>query len=187
MARVERVDNMITTGIDKDGESLRLLVGQALRSYSTNNLHPFLEDLSVLVRSAAAREIQNRGEAESFEYAKSLLMDKRGFVREIAVFLMGQHGTPTYPFKTEAIPLISQRLDLDKSAAVRAAAAAALGHLKAYGALDILIDAAKDKSADVRSCVAFALTRMKRRARARTALDALKKDESSEVRFWAED
>lgn len=178
---------MITTGIDKDGESLRLLVAQALRSYPTESLHPFLEDKSVLVRSAAAREIQNRGEAKSLQYAIGLLHDKRAFAREIGVFILGQHGTPHYPYKAESIPLITERLVSDNSGAVRAAAAAALGHLNAFDALDVLIDAARDKSVDVRSCVAFALTGMKRRARARGALQILQNDENAEVRFWAGD
>jgi HEAT repeat protein len=178
---------MITTGVDKDGESLRLLVAQALRSYPTDSLYPFLMDLSVLVRSAAAREIQNRGEDESFQYAVNLLHDRRAVVREMGVFVLGQHGTPTYPYKKESIPLITERLVSDKSAAVRAAAAAALGHLGAHVALDALIGAATDKSTEVRACVAFALTRMKRHARAREALRAFKSDENAEVRSWADE
>lgn len=187
MAKVGKVDRMIDIGVDRDGESLRMLVAQALRAYSIDSLHLFLEDRNALVRSAAARQVQIQGSEKSFKYAIDLLADKRAFVREIGVFILGQHGTPHYPYKSESVPLITERLVSDKSAAVRAAAAAALGHLKAYDALEFLIDAATDKSTDVRSCVAFALSGMKRRARARTALDALKKDENSEVRFWAAD
>jgi len=178
---------MIVSGIDKDGESLRLLVAQALRSYPTDSLHPFLEDMNVFVRCAAAREVQNRGDAKSLKYAIKLLQDKRAFAREIGVFILGQHGTPVYPYKAESTPLIIDRLVSDRSSAVRAAAAAALGHLRAVDAIDVLINAASDKSTDVRACVAFALTGMKRRARAREALQVLKNDESAEVRFWAED
>jgi HEAT repeat protein len=187
MVRVERADNMITSGIDKEGESLRLLVAQALCAYPTASLLPFLEDKSVLVRSAAAREIQNRGDQKSFEHAVALLGDKRAFVREIGVFILGQHGTPTYPYKAQTIPLVAERLALDKSAAVRAAAAAALGHLSAYEALEFLITAATDNSIEVRACVAFALTRMKRRGKAREVLRILKNDQNEEVRFWAND
>jgi HEAT repeat protein len=177
---------VITTGIDKDGASLRLLVAQALRSYPTEHLHPFLKDRSAVVRSAAAREMQVRGEAGSLRYAIELLRDKRAVTREIAVFVLGQHGTPAYPYKAESIPLILDRLVSDKASAVRAAAAAALGHLKAVDALDILIEAASDTSVDVRSCVAFALAGMKRYARARDALHTLRNDKSAEVRFWAD-
>lgn len=187
MVRAGKTNNMITSGIDKDGESLRLLVAQALRSYPTESIHPFLEDKNVLVRSAAAREVQIRGEFVSFQYAIGLLQDKRAYVREIGVFILGQHGTPTYPYKAESIALIAERLTSDKSSAVRAAAAAGLGHLRAYEALEILIEAASDASADVRACVAFALNGMKRRTRAREVLRTLKKDVNGEVRFWADE
>jgi HEAT repeat protein len=178
---------MIASGIDKDGESLRLLVAQALRAYPTQSLYPFLEDKSVVVRSAAAREVQIRGESISFEASIGLTGDKRAYVREIAVFILGQLGTPNYPFRERSIPIISDRLALDKSAAVRAAAAAALGHLNAYESLDTLAGAASDASAEVRACTAFALNNMKRRRKARELLSQLKHDENDDVRFWAND
>lgn len=178
---------MIANGIDKDGESLRLLVAQALREYPTQSLHPFLEDKNVLVRSAAAREVQIRGELISFEAAVSLAGDKRSHVREIAVFLLGQLGTPNFPFRERSIPIISDRLAFDKSAAVRAAAAAALGHLNAHESLDALAKAASDSSAEVRACTAFALSNMKRRRKARELLLMLKSDTNDDVRFWAND
>lgn len=178
---------MITSGIDKDGESLRLLVAQALRAYPTYSLHPFLEDKNVLVRSAAAREIQLRGESISFDAAIGLIGDKRAYLREIAVFILGQLGTPKYPFRESSIPIISDRLALDKSAAVRAAAAAALGHLNAHESLDALAVAAADSSAQVRACTAFALNKMRRRRKARELLLILKGDENDDVRFWASD
>lgn len=178
---------MIDNGVDKQNSSLRMLVSQALRSYPTIHLHPFLEDKNVVVRTAAARELQMRGEASSFEYAISLLSDKRAYMREIGVFILGQLGTPGYPYKNDSTQLIAERLISDRSRAVRAAAAAALGHLEAFDELDILIRAASDESADVRACVAFALTRMRRRPKAREALRALRNDDSAEVRSWVED
>ncbi|MFL6710083.1 MAG: HEAT repeat domain-containing protein [Massilia sp.] len=178
---------MIDIGVDQDGESLRMLLAQSLRAYPIDSLHLFLDDKNAIVRTTAARQVQIQGSEKSFNFAIGLLGDKRAFVREIGVFILGQHGTPNYPYKAESVPLITERLVSDKSSAVRAAAAAALGHLKAVDALDALIGAAWDKSAEVRSCVAFALTGMKRRARAREILQMLKNDESAEVRFWAGD
>lgn len=128
-----------------------------------------------------------RGEHRSFEYAISLLSDKRPYMREIGVFILGQLGTPDFPYKSESTQLIAERLTSDKSYAVRVAAAAALGQLKAIDQLDVLIRATSDESADVRACVAFALTLMKRRPRAREALRALRNDKSAEVRSWVED
>lgn len=178
---------MIDKGVDERGSSLRVLVSQALRSYPTRILYSFLDDSSTVVRTAAARELQSRGEVESFEYAVSLLSDKRAYTREIGVFILGQLGTPNYPYKDASIDLIAERLNVDKSKMVRAAAAAALGHLEAFSKLDILIHAASDESANVRACAAYALTRMKRRPRAREVLRTLRNDENAEVRCWAND
>jgi len=178
---------MIASGIDKEGESLRLLVAQALRSYPTESLHQFLEDRNVIVRCAAAREIQIRGESISYDAAKNLIRNSQAYVREVAVFTLGQLGTPNYPFREQVIPIITECLNSDNSAAVRAAAAAALGHLKAHESLDSLVNAASDASTEVRACTAFALNNMKRFRRARELLLLLKSDENEEVRFWAND
>jgi HEAT repeat protein len=176
---------VIDIGIDKNGSSLRLLIAQALRLYPTSSLYSFLEDRSVPVRSAAAREIQIRGEIESFKHVVQLANDRRPYVREIAIFILGQLGTPAYPYKADSVDLIAAKLAQDPSSAVRAAAAAALGHLKAYPALDGLVAAAVDDSVAVRACVAAALLSMKRSSKARNALRALKNDASDEVRRWA--
>lgn len=176
---------MIDIGIDRKGSSLRLLIAQALREYSTFALLPYLKDRSAIVRTAAAREIQFRGDAESFEYLMQLLDDDRAYVREIAVFTLGQYGTPTYPFKSKSIDSIVGRLVHDTSSSVRSAAAAALGHLKAYEALEAVTAAVADNSIDVRACVGFALAQMKRSKKARDALRILKDDESEEVRYWS--
>lgn len=176
---------MIDVGIDSKGSSLRLLIAQALGEHPTFALLPYLEDRSFVVRTAAAREIQVRGGEESFEYLMRLLGDKRAYVREIAVFALGQYGTPTYPFKSKSIESIVGRLVHDTSSSVRAAAAAALGHLKAYEALEAITAAVGDNSIDVRACVGFALAQMKRSKKARDALRILKDDESEEVRYWS--
>ena len=187
MVKLKRVDKMIASGIDKDGESLRLLVAQALRAYPTPSLHPFLADKSVLVRSAAAREIQIRGESTSFDVAIRYVGDNRACVREVAIFILVQLGTPNYPFRAQSIPIISDRLVSDKSPAVRAAAAAALAHLNAHESLNALAEAVSGASAKVRACTAFALSNMKRRRKARELLSILKSDENVDVRFWADD
>nr|WP_315219216.1 HEAT repeat domain-containing protein [uncultured Duganella sp.] len=178
---------MIDSGIDRRGSSLRLLIAEALRSYPTASLYPFLEDRSVPVRTAAAREIQVRGEAESFAYATQLATDRRSYVREIAIFILGQHGTPSYPFKSDAIPLLASKLSHDPAGSVRAAAAAGLGHLKGYEAIEALVSAVGDRSFEVRACVASALSNMKRSAKARAALLLLKEDVNEDVRRWAID
>lgn len=176
---------MIDIGTDQPGHSLRMLIAQALRFYKTENLYQFLEDKSSIVRSAAAREIQMRGERESYEYVMRLIGDRRAFVREVAIFILGQFGAPEYPYKKESIPILITHLSTDAVAAVRAAAAAALGHLKAGNAVDALAVASSDKSEEVRVHVAFALNAMKTRPKTREALRKLERDKSKKVRFWA--
>jgi HEAT repeat protein len=178
---------MIDIGIDQPGHSLRMLVSQALRSYKTRNLYQFLEDRDPVVRTAAAREIQIRGTRDSYKYLLKMLDDKRGFIREICIFTLGQLGTPEYPFREESVSVLMRYLANDRNVAVRAAAAAALGHLRAIEALDSLIEASSDSSAEVRSNVAFALKMMKTRAKARNTLAMLKQDKNDNVRFWAND
>jgi hypothetical protein len=176
---------MIDIGVDSDGTALRMLIAQALRLYPTSSLYSFLEDRSVPVRTAAARQIQIRGERESLDHAVNLLDDKRASVREIAVFILGQLGTPTYPYKAESVEKIVVKLNADSSGMVRAAAAAALGHLQSYEAIPALIEAARDESIAVRVCVAGALVSMGRSSKARAALRVLQTDASEEVRRWA--
>lgn len=178
---------VIDAGIDQAGSSLRILIAQALREFPTSSLYPFLEDRNAVVRTAAAREIQVRGEVDSLSYVTRLVDDKRPFIREIAIFVLGQLGTPDYPYKNESVPVISSKLAHDRSSSVRAAAAAALGHLRAYEAVEILVCAVTDNSVEVRACVASALANMKRSAKARVALDTLKVDSNDEVRRWAID
>lgn len=108
-------------------------------------------------------------------------------MREIGVFILGQLGTPSYPYKDASTDPIAERLVEDKSKTVRASAAAALGHLGASDKLEILVSAATDESPNVRACAAFALTRTKRRPKAREALRALRRDDDAEVRCWTND
>ena len=59
--------------------------------------------------------------------------------------------------KEASIPILITLLNNDPSHEVRAAAAAALGHLNANQATAGLLKAARDPNDDVRTCVAFAL------------------------------
>lgn len=114
--------------------------------------------------------------------ALRLAADSRARCRETACFLLGQLGTPHFPYKLQSLPTLKKALLHDRSSAVRAAAAAALGHLSAAEELDALVLAATDKSENVRRAVAFALSRMKRFRRAREALEALRADKAVSVR-----
>lgn len=173
---------------DYSSSSIKLLVFQALKAYPTDAVLPLLQDEDVTVRSAAAREIQVRGEKLALDYVLPLCNDGREFVREIAAFTLGQLGTPTYPFRSESIPKLME-LAVDSSAEVRGAAVAALGHLHAVASKDVLLNAAEDVNPDVRAMAAVALGRLGSDSSSPDilqALHALSNDPSSEVREWAE-
>lgn len=169
---------------DYANSSIRLIVFRALKSYSTIDLLELLSDNDVIVRSAAARELQVRGEGSSLEYILSLCKDDRWFVREIAAFTLGQLGTPNLPFRSEALPKLMV-LARDASAAVRSAAIAALGSMRSNESWDILIKSSKDEDSEVRSMAALALGRLKPTATILSRLHDLTLDPVEEVREYA--
>jgi HEAT repeat protein len=178
---------MIDIGVDRPGHSLRILVFQALRLYGTSALLPLLLDKSSIVSTATVRELQGRGGEVVYDEAVRLLASKLGYVRETAAFLLGQLGYPDYPFAAQSVPLLIEVLRKDKSASVRASAAAALGHLRKKSALPPLLVASKDGAADVRASVAFALSKFPRSVEAKKCLLRLARDRDEEVRRWASD
>lgn len=138
--------DMIDSGVDKRGNSLRTLIYQAMRLYETSALFPFLRDRDSVVRAAAVRELRSRDGRTAFDEASKLLNSKKAFEREVAAFLLGQIGIPRRLFPKESVPLVATILKNDKSAAVRATAAASLGHLGDDSAIGPLIDGFKRRS-----------------------------------------
>lgn len=104
MAEVGKVDRMIDIEVDREGESLRMSVVQALRTYSLDALHLFLENGSVLVRSAAARQVQIQEAEESFKYAVGLLGDKRAFARELESLFWASNARPIIRIEPNQFP-----------------------------------------------------------------------------------
>jgi HEAT repeat protein len=138
------------------------------------------------VRDTAARELQIRGERSAFERAVQLLKYKAAYKRETATFLLGQLGTPKYPYRAESIPLI-EKMCKDKDISVRNTAITSLGHLRAKESIGLMLEAAHDEDASIRIAAAFALSMVLPDARAEEALEVLKNDPDEEVRYWAED
>lgn len=170
---------------DVSSSTLRLLVFQALKEYPTQALFPLLTDPDDIVRTGVARELQIRGSEDVFAHASELLKGDRFETREIAAFVLGQLGTPNFPYRDQSIPLLRPLLH-DKYYEVRGAAAAALGHLKANEALNDLLELASDSEAYVRENVAFALAFTGADQRSIATLRKLSNDDNSDVRGWAE-
>jgi HEAT repeat protein len=176
----------MTIDIGVTGSSnLRLLVYQALKHYSEDALLPMLEDSSSIVRTAVARELQLRGGERTLARAVALLTSPKVSNREIAVFLLGQLGTPHFHFKQQTIPLIEGRLMEDQSEEVREAAAAALGHQATEASVPVLLRAATDSSGAVRSAVAASLGQFRSDPQVSGALRQLAEDTDEAVRDWA--
>lgn len=174
---------------DYSTSTIRLLVFQALKHWETKALFSLLFDEDCIVRSAAARELQTRGEEETFKKLKTLTDDPVSYVREISAFTLGQLGTHEFPFKEQSIPLL-QKLLSDADFEVRAAAVAAFGHLGTDGKAEVieeqLLAMADDQSEEVRECLAFALGNSSGSEKVIATLARLQKDNSEEVRSWAE-
>ena len=111
--------------------------------------------------------------------------DSRSYVREISAFTLGQFGTPTYPFRSDALPRLSE-LAVDTSGEVRAAAVSALGHLHAHEYENVIFASATDSESDVRASAAFALGYMSPTPDVVQVLGALLLDPDNGVREWAE-
>ena len=181
-----RKGTLMTIDIGVTGSStLRLLVYQALKHYTEEALLPMLEDGCSIVRTAVARELQLRGGEPTFARASMLLQSPKAGDREIAVFLLGQLGTPHFPFRQQACPLVEARLIEDQVEAIREAAAATLGHQASTASVPILLRAATDPSATVRAAVAASLGQFRAEPRVAKVLDELAQDSDEAVRDWA--
>lgn len=98
---------------------------------------------------------------------------------------IGATGHSEAAVSQNSIPIAIYLLANDASHEVRAAAAAALGHLGASEASNELIKGAGDSSSEVRTCVAFALGAMTPSQEVKAALHKLTNDKDQEVRDWA--
>lgn len=147
---------------DDKYSTLRMLVATALRnpSWTIDGLINLLKEEDVIVRTAAARELQIRGGEPVFKKILPFVSSKQACHREIAAFVLGQLGTPMMDYKNESLPILV-KLALDEDEDVRAASAAAFGHLCYEGMSeqieDILIRLCNDESIEVRACAAYAL------------------------------
>jgi len=148
---------MIDDGADKPGHSLRTLVAQALRAYKTPELLQFLRSKDVVVRSAAARELQIRGGKAVLHQTVLLLADEMPQSREVASFILGQLGTPKRPFRIPSIAALLAQVAKETDTDVLEAALVSLGHLRATDVIAELHRFSKHKAPNVRAAFAYYL------------------------------
>jgi HEAT repeat protein len=174
------------SGLDASASTLHLLVWQALQTYTIDALLALLDDRDPIVRTAVARELQTRGGVKVFEASLARCDDQSADGREIAAFILGQLGAPDFPFRSQSIPRLVDLAISDRSSKVRAAAVAALGHLRAVEGRDALFKAARDVSANVRAMAAVSIGGLGGTADVLQVLGELLHDEVNKVREWAE-
>lgn len=166
--------------LDASASLLRLLVSEGLKSWSSEALVEAAQDKSVIVRTAAARELHARPDVDTiFRRAVSLASSPKAETREIAAFLMGQLGSPAMPKREASYPYLTEMLhDIDDG--VRASAASAIGHLSYQGMPQFvekqLVTRARDRSKLVRAAVAYALGNSSGTGKAFAALQLLLRD-----------
>lgn len=180
---------MTDIGADEPGHSLRMLISQALKTYASSSLHNFLQDKNDIVRTAAARELQIRGERETLTVAGELLARDTTALREIGAFILGQLGTPRRPFQKECTALLKEALRKEANVKVRSAIITSLGQQGEISSLPASLKFFTDESPAVRAAVAFAIgvtgpgdSRVHRQAK--KILDCLSKDRSRVVREY---
>lgn len=180
---------MIDIGADGPGHSVRMLVAQALKTYASPSLHNFLRDKNDIVRTAAARELQIRGERETLTVAKELLVSDTAAHREIGAFTLGQLGTPHRPFQKECTALLRNALRKEKNVKVRSTIITSMGQQGEISSLPAGLKFFGDEAPAVRAAVAFAIgstgsgdSRVHRQAK--KILHGLSKDRSRIVREY---
>lgn len=90
--------------IDISSSTLRLLASQELKRWDNKAVFRLLSDKDPAVRTLAGRELQVRGGKEIFDYVRALSDSNVVDEREICAFVLGQFGTPNYPFKEASLP-----------------------------------------------------------------------------------
>lgn len=165
-------------------EDLQFDLWEKFRNLPSQNLLDYLYDKDSLVRNAAAKILQVRGERSTYYKAVELCKSTDESIREIGAFILGQLGTPEFPYAKESVPILTNLLENDESELVRACSAASLGHLKDPTVLQTLSEQSDDNSPQVRVNIAGALGNFKSTQVANPLLRLIN-DQDKEVQSWA--
>jgi len=95
---------------DEDTAKLsRYFVRKGMSDCSTSQLIDLLTDDDPIVRSSAGFLLHiSGGDNADFERLVTLASHAEAYVREVTAYVLGQFGTPDYPFHAESIPLLSR-------------------------------------------------------------------------------
>ena len=172
--------------LDSTDSTLRRIIWDAFKSYSTDELFALILDDDCIVRTSAAKRLQLIGTKKIFDHAKSLASIESSNAREIAAFILGQLCTSKRTFKNESIPILIT-LSFDQNIDVRAAAIYAIGHLGNVNEftdlelIDVLRNAVSDQNADIRQSAAFSICSYKFDNEIKDMLQLLKNDDIPSV------
>lgn len=169
----------------KNISSLEGLVWQAIQIYPVDKLEQFIVDPDERVRLAAARRLQVHGGRFGYELAVKLIKSDDVDLKIIGIFILGQLGSPDFPFLKTSQPILMALLG-EKSRRVQREAMISLGHLGVDSAVSRIVNFASSKDKKTRMAAAAALSRFENNEIAKSALLRLSHDESEEVRYWAE-
>lgn len=167
--------------------ALEILVWQALKTCSLEELGKFVFDDNRLVRETSAAQLHLKGGDYAFKLACEALKSRKIRDQEVGVLILSQLDTPRFAYRNRSIPLIRAVLHATRSKSLKRDALIALGHLKDDSTLGDILAFAQDESADIRVAVAAALISFPDHPKAKKAVEALKHDASDEVRYWAGD
>ena len=139
-------------------------------------------------RWSLVRDLQRRGDAETFEVARRLVRRDRAAERALAADVLSQLGAPELPFRDQSVPLLMELCHPHEHPDVVHAALSALGHLDDPRALEAFIGCKDHSDPEVRLAVAANLPSALGRDEDPRAVDALIQltgDPDDEVRDWA--
>ena len=180
----------IDGGTDKPGHSLRLLLHIAMKHSSSEGLMGYITDNDLIVRTAAAREIQSRSEQIYIVRISSMLDSEYERDREIAAFIIGQFNFSDANLQNKNKEKLENMLFIERSDDVLVSILSSLGNLADGHFTDQIGLFHNHKSPDVRISVVIALARIIHRENREPShqenfvLDQSSKDRLRRVREW---
>ena len=103
---------------DLSSSTTRLLIWQALKTYGIRPLIGLLNDPEIVVRTAVARELQLRGGQIVWRICNAMCHSRVVSDRILALFILGQLGTPRLPYQKKSLELIDFVLHRERISAV---------------------------------------------------------------------